>query len=550
MGGNRAGVEALAPDSGLAAPAPAAEPRRRIRPAVVYVVAGLALFVVYLRLSMTYGLNSDSANVLLESWDLLHGHLLLHGWFFSDVSFYSTELPQYALLILIFGLHAQTAHIAAAMTYTLVFVFAVMLARAGTSGRAALVRTLIAGGIMLAPQIGLGVFALDLSVGHIGTSVPLLLTWLLLDRVERTGRRRWWVPAVTAVLLAWVLIADPIVLIVGIGPLALAALVRFARGVLDARSGTPWLARVRARWYELSLAVAAGVAYLLAWSVEQILHASGGFHVNALPFYLSPLHGLHDNMPAAWKVLEIFGANYAGLTGVPLVLAFLHLASVALVLVAGLVAVSRYFRRDFGLVEQILVVAIAVNVALYMLTNASGLAAHEVAIIVPFGAVLAARLLPTLRLPGRAGRVRLAALAAGSLVLAGYVAGLGWELAQPTKPMANTQLATWLEAHHLTYGLSGYWTSGSVTVDSGGKVEVRALMQYTMKRDLWMSNELWYQPKAHYANFIVLDSQPGYFSHWEPLRLIHKYFGTPARVYHTGPYTIEVWNRNLLSEVP
>jgi hypothetical protein len=559
MGSTRTGAGAVAPPSGVTDPdvhasgLAAARPWHRVKPAAVYLAAGLVLFAVYLRLSMTTGLNSDSANILLEGWDLLHGHLLLHGWYASDVSFYSTEIPQYALLIGIFGLHAQTAHIAAAMTYTLTFVFAVMLARAGTSGRAALVRTLIVAGIMLAPQFGFGVFALDLSVGHIGTSAPLLLTWLLLDRVERTGRRRWWVPAAVAVLLAWVLVADPIVLIVGIGPLGLAALVRFVQ--VAARGGSPgmaWAARVRAGWYELSLVTAAGAAFVLAWTAEQVLRGLGGFRVNALPFFLTPLRNLHGNLPAAWKVLEIFGANYAGLTGVQLVLAFLHLASVAAVVVAVLVAAWRYFRPDFGLVERILAVAVVVNVALYMLTNASGLAAHEVAIIVPFGAVLAARVLPTVRL----SRVRLAApaalaaLAAGGLVLAGYTAGLGWELAQPAQPMASIQLASWLEAHHFRYGLSGYWTSGSVTVDSGGKVDVRALMQYTMKRDLWMSNALWYDPKAHYANFIVLDSQPGYFSHWEPVALIGKYFGTPARVYHTGPYTIEVWNRNLLSEVP
>jgi hypothetical protein len=215
------------------------------------------------------------------------------------------------------------------------------------------------------------------------------------------------------------------------------------------------------------------------------------------------------------------------------------------------------FLRDLGLVEQILASAIVVNVVLYMVTNASALAAHEVAIIVPFGAVLAARMFSSA--PGRAGappardgnrRGASLTLALGVLVLAGYTAGLGWELAQPAKPMTNIALASWLEAHHLTYGLSGYWTSSSVTVDSGGKVEVRALMQYTMKRDLWMSDELWYRPSAHYANFIVLDSQPGFFSHWEPVGLIRKYFGTPAKVYHTGPYTIEVWNRNLLTEVP
>jgi hypothetical protein len=205
-------------------------------------------------------------------------------------------------------------------------------------------------------------------------------------------------------------------------------------------------------------------------------------------------------------------------------------------------------------------------VALFLLTNAADLAAHEVAIIVPFGAALAARVLvrrvravkgavaqhgnQVTASSGLARRVRLAGLAAGILVLAGYTAGLGYELTQPSAPPANIPLASWLAAHHLTYGLSGYWTSSSVTVDSGDRVQVRALMQYSMKRDLWMSNINWYNPKLHYANFIVLDSTPGFMNHWEPRALIRKYFGRPAQIYQTGPYTVMVWNRNLLKSIP
>ena len=87
-------------------------------------------------------------------------------------------------------------------------------------------------------------------------------------------------------------------------------------------------------------------------------------------------------------------------------------------------------------------------------------------------------------------------------------------------------------------------------MDSGNRVQVRALLQFTMKRDLWMSNVDWYNPKLHYANFIVLDSQPGYFSHWEPRTLIKKYFGTPAGRTTPARTPIMVWNRNLLKSIP
>ena len=487
-------------------------------------------------------------------WDLLHGHLLLPGWYMSDVSFYPTELPQYALLESFLGLHMQTAHVAAAMTYTLTFLLAVLLARNGSTGRAALIRTLIAAGIMLAPQFGLGVFALDLSVGHIGTSVPLLLIWLLLDRAGP----HWYIPVLTAVLLAWALVADPIVYVVGIGPLGAVAAARVIRGVVTGRGG--WGRRIAGQWYDLSLGAATVAATVLAWIVNNVLSDLGGYTVNRVPFYLVSWHKLHDNLPAGWKVLTVFGANYAGLGGVWLVLAFLHLVSVLLVVWA----LARVAWRFFGvsLVDEVLAVAIVLNVALFMLTDASNEAAMEVTVIVPFGAALAARCLvrgsdpPEPPVPGRAGRppvpprARRAGLAAGILVLAGYTAGLGYELSQPTAPPANTSLAPWLLDHHLAYGLSGYWTSSSVTVGSGERVQVRALMQYTMKRDLWMSNVAWYNPRLHYANFIVLDSKPGFMNHWEPRALISKYFGRPARTYRTGPYTVLVWNRNLLKALP
>ena len=562
MGGPRAGADtqslATSTSSAGSAERSSLPGRRWLAVLAAYLLAGVALFTVYLRLSETYPLNSDSANILLMGWDLLHGHLLLHGWFMSDVSFYPTELPQYALLVSFLGLHMQTAHVAAAMTYTLTFLLAVLLARSGSAGRAAWIRTLIAAGIMLAPQFGLGVFALDLSVGHIGTSVPLLLTWLLLDRMPA----RWYVPVLTAVLLAWALVADPIVYVVGVGPLGAVAAARVIRGLITSEGHLT--NRIVRQWYDLALGVAAVTSAALAWVVNNLLSALGGYTVNRLPFYLVSWHNLHKDAPAAWKVLEIFGANYAGLSGVWLVLAFLHMATVLLVLAALARVAWRFFA--VSLVDQVLAVAIVLNVALFLLTNASDEAAHEVAVILPFGAVLAARVLtqtartvrgataedghkaPASRGLGR--RVRLAGIAAGILVLAGYTAGFGYELAQPSAPPANTHLASWLEAHHLTYGLSGYWTSSSVTVDSGNRVQVRALMQFTMKRDLWMSNVSWYNPALHYANFIVLDSRAGFMNHWEPRALVRKYFGRPARTYHTGPYTVLVWNRNLLNSIP
>jgi hypothetical protein len=362
---------------------------------------------------------------------------------------------------------------------------------------------------------------------------------------------------VIAVLLAWVLIADPIVYVVGVGPLGLVSAAWVIRGLVKDDGTLPQ--RVAASWYELSLGAAAVAATVLAWIANNLIGALGGYVVNRVPFSLTPWSKLlHENEPAAlWKVLEIFGADYSGLSGVWLALAVLHTASVLVVGWALLRVARRFF--SVSLADEVLAAAIVLNIVLYLLTNASDEAAHEVAIIVPFGAALAARMLiRTARAPDRAqvwgpawaaNRVRLAGLTAGILVLAGYTAGLGYEISQPVVPPANTELAAWLVAHHLRYGLSGYWNSSSVTVDSGDRVQVRAVAQYRFQPNLWMSNVTWYYP-AHYANFFVLNSKPGYFSYFEPVRRVREDFGPPARTYHIGTYTVLVYDKNLLDEIP
>src|ERR1700722_2137097 len=155
-------------------PAAPAVMRRPLLAAAAAAAGVVLLFVAYLQLSRTYTENSDSANILLMSWDMLHGNVLLHGWYLSDVSFYPTELPQYAMLEALLGLHVGTAHVAAAMTYTLVLIFTVWLARGPrdrAAGRTAGPRMALTGTLMVAPQLGVGVFVLLMSVGHIGTAV-------------------------------------------------------------------------------------------------------------------------------------------------------------------------------------------------------------------------------------------------------------------------------------------------------------------------------------------------------------------------------------------
>jgi hypothetical protein len=518
---------------------------RRLLAAVAAALAVALLFLAYLHVSRTYPENSDESNDLLMAWDMLHGNVLLHGWYLSDVSFITTELPQYVLLVWLFGLHTDTAHIAAAMTYTLVVILAVLLARGRVSRSEARPRMLLTAGLIFAPQLGVGVFVLLLSLGHIGTAVPLLLTWLVIDRCPA----RWYVPVAVGLLLTWVLIADPLVLLVGVVPLVAVCAMRVARE-LARRQDAPVQAVLRARWHELSLAVAAIAAQGLASLAGRMVQA----YLHPLPYQLAPVHAWPKHAWGTTKgLLALFGAKPEG-PPAAMAFALLHLAGVALVAWAVL-RVARRFLSWPDMISQILLVAMVLNVVAYVpstLANATDLNAREFAVVLPFGAVLAGRTLAASLLDSKRRWV-VPALLAGAV---GYAASLGWAAAQPSVPPMNAQLATFLlvtflSAHHLTSGVGGYWESSVVTVGSDGAVTIRAVQHVPrLEPYLWEAKSSWYDPGQNRANFLVTSSKPGFFNHWLPNRAALAALGPPARTYHVGRYTVYVYDKNLLAALP
>ena len=147
-------------------------------------LAAAVLFFCYWRESQAVPLPSDSSGNVLQAWDMLHGNLLLRNWWVSDVSFYTTELPQYMLVEALTELGPWLVHVAAAMTYTLLVLLAALLAQGNARGGNGHSRALLAAGLMLAPQLS-ATSILLLSPDHIGTAVPLLAIWLLIDRAPQ-----------------------------------------------------------------------------------------------------------------------------------------------------------------------------------------------------------------------------------------------------------------------------------------------------------------------------------------------------------------------------
>ena len=550
--------------------------------------AACGLFALYLCQSRTAPFNSDGAANVLQGQAIISANPLLRGWWTSDVSFYTTELPEYALVTAIRGLCPDVVHLCGALTYTLTVLLAALVARGGAGGRAGWCRAGIAAGIMLAPSILGGTEVFLENPDHAGTAVPVLLVLLLLRR-DGPGATRWdgWlVPAGACALLTLGLIGDELTLAAATAPLAVVSALRLTAG----RRGRGRLASGGARRrapiarapiasapIDGALLAAAVVSVGLARLADLLIRAAGGFDRRPLGgVTLAPLAAVPGNADVLWRsLLLLFGANNPGAphtaqtikAHVLLVsMADLHVIGLLLGgagLAAGTAAVL--FRRADRVTQLLVAAIIAIAAAGVFTTVLRSLSnAHEVAILLPLAAALAGRLVPEARrrpLPSAGRRAAcgpgagLAALALGAW-LAVCLAELCYAAAWPRTQPAQQAVADWLSGHGQREGLAGYWQADATTVTSGGRVLVAPITLSAQggtgavrpAADRWESSAAWYQPGRRSATFVVAVTGLGAPAGLSPAAVRGR-FGRPVAEHRVGQDLIMLYRYNLLTRL-
>ncbi len=549
--------------------------------------AAVGLFGCYLRLSATFPVGSDGASNALEAWDLLHGNWLLRGWTFTDVSFYTTELPEYAAVELARGLNTGVVHTAAAITYTLLVLAAAALARGRARGTEGWARALIAAGIMIAPQLGNGIHVLLSQPDHVGTQVPLLGIFLLLDRAPR----RWYTVAAIWALLVVTIVADKIAIMDAMLPLVFICLFYAARARTPQTPGVdsgaqreadrpawwavwPMADRVRAHSLELSLAVAAVAAVGAAQLIRIVITGLGGFTLLPVETRMVTPSGVPGHLSMTLQdTLSLFGADISSAQpGPQAVFAWLHAPGIVLATAAFGIALRRLpSRRD--LVSDVLAIGLVVNLAGFVASAIPSMPfdTREMVAVLPYGAVLAGRIIGPWLTSGNASRIRprrirpfrnfrlrafwlkpfwlRASVAVLALAGACQLAALGYGATQPTAANPEQALAGWLADHHLTTGLGTYAEDNVTTLDSSGAVRLRTVSWPRSGRAvprLYQSSASWYDPRTAYANFVVSGTADG-TADLIPRAEILALAGPPARTYRFQSFTIMIWNKNLLA---
>ena len=291
------------------------------------------------------------------------------------------------------------------------------------------------------------------------------------------------------VLLTWAQVADALVLYEGAIPLAVACLLRVNR-----RRGP-----LAGNWYDLSLAAGAAVSAAAARLILRLIQHAGGFTVRPAAVSFLPANSLATRLYGdVAQVLDVFGGKFFGTpTGAAMLVLVPGLVGFLLAAWAVATGVRRLYRADTDLIVQVLTIAALIVLAAFLLGTKHD--TNEIVGLLPLGAVLAGRLLARPIIRDRL-------VPALALVLACCAGIVAYNASQPADPARGYELtASWLEAHHLHYGLAGFWDATVVTMDSGDRIQVRPVRSFQARivTTLSESSASWYDPHQHYANFVI-----------------------------------------------
>jgi hypothetical protein len=293
--------------------------------------------------------------------------------------------------------------------------------------------------------------------------------------------------------------------------------------------------------YDLTMGAGALVSIVGTAASMTVIRSLGGFIVNPASPRFSTINGLAVNF---WlklhSLLVLFGADFFGISPGSAVVPITHLVAVALVVWAVVRAVRLVFTTD-DLAMQIVTASFLALLAAFIFGYRTG--ARETVGLLPLGAVLASRMLAT-----RVFEVRLVPILAA--VLAFYGLSLARYDSEPALPSADRPLASWLLAHHLTYGMSTSWFgSNGVTLfahDRVKAIDVRFAHNGNLVRLRWNTKASWYSPRLHDATFVVTNP----CSSAIPTRL-YTTVGPPSATYYVDGFSVLVWRHtNLLAHHP
>jgi hypothetical protein len=468
------------------------------------------------------------------------GHVMLHGWALSLDSFWTVDVPFYAVAIAIVGLRASLLNAVPAMIAALVICVGMAMARNSRRGWPAVIGAVSVALILGLPSRAFSLFFLQGPL-HVATTLWSLLAFACLAR-----NRFNWAFGVAVVLLAAGLLGDLQMLALGVAPAAGAGVIAAARHRDWRKGAVPFSAAVGG-------IVLAGIGREVAKLIGTFTIA--GHNPIAGPNQMVTNVG---HVFGRGLVLLGFGGGPYGPTGMPEALQAVRiLAALGIVLAVGYTVIrtcramlrprpvddlaARTWRLDDLLVLAFLA---AIAVFIVLAADSNGAYARYLTAALIFGSILCGRSITRAVDVYGKGALGYGAVTICLCVAGAFATGFAYSLSLPKAVQPASALGPFLSRHGLYDGIGAYWSASIVTVETAGAVDVRPVISNPhglLVRYGRQSSASWYANKPF--GFLVFNvAQP-----WRGVDLASATatFGRPLPTYVVGTYDILVWSHPI-----
>jgi hypothetical protein len=474
--------------------------------------------------------NSDDASIILEGQAMLHGNLLLHGWFLPPDSFITTEIPLYAIGSLFFNLPILTKLIPAFL-YAATILCATIIAGKRLEGRSIRWLAIVACLASLAiPGDPMFYYVLR-SPMHFGTILLSLLAFIAFDRVahEQTPRlsTALFISATTLGILG-----DPMGIL----------LIPVPVGIVSVLT----LIRSRGRDYAAFTLLGSSIAsYALGTMLQHDLVASGTF-IGSTPTTLTTFSMFQEHLRwLFWGTCTFFHMEMSSTMVVnqnPLL--FVVNGTILLLFCGGFLYLfwkTLFPRTSRDGLHSLMCWAIIGVCGAFLLTdfaqNISGFRYLIPAFI--YAGILIYPALAAI-LPRRFLIGSILVLAIGSMVSFGVRLSQMTIQEPPQKP-----LTAFLLKHHLTNGLGSFWAAGITTVESDRHITIRQVNADSGSIQAYK----WHTSKDQFNHQSTGNIQFVVYRRKEDTNFyqaaIHS-FGTPDHVYDVGEFVVITWDHPII----
>jgi hypothetical protein len=513
------------------------------------ILLGGLLFSMYLLISRIVLYNADDASIILEAQSMLHGNVIMHGWYMPTDNFLTIDMPLYAIgLQLGFSLTALL-RIVPSLLYTLVILCTGYLVSTLLPQKQRLWSWLALLGILAFPPLYM-VQLLLVGPIHVGTLLFALIGLIAYKHFLSGARGKWFTLAILLVLMTLAMVGDPLVLVFLVLPLLLTECIQI---VAKRRISL----QENAAFFGTLLAI--GISHLLLW----ILDLAGVHILSNISFKWATLHGIVTNLQQAIKIVyyifnaSIFTSGSFSLSSLPILLNAIVITTFGIAMVFAVIYAIRLaiVKRGKNALFQ---AEITPDAKIIQISIWSSIGTVAAVIFSTLGGALGRRYLYPLLFLSEAGTfpflfkfvnkhvIRIAIV----LLLIANAIPFSISLFQaPAGVPSEIQLLATLKEHHLTHGLGSYWVSAFVTVRSNEQVVIRQVIPHngSLQPYLFLVDGQWFNPaNLQQANFIAYrkgDNISAYYN------ASVRTFGKPDHQYHVNGFTVLAWNTPLLTHV-